>query len=121
MGVLWKTLRQGDRSREKPAGWSYPPGRPPEHGSEILSIRAVADIEKTGKELLPFLHVDNDTPDRFYLEALKGANCRRMAIVGCQNLKIVPAERIEPLIKAIREPIRKHPRSRRLGRILYRI
>jgi hypothetical protein len=66
-------------------------------------VRAVADIEETGKELLPFLHIDNDTPDSFYLEALKGANCGRMAIVGCQNLKIVPAERIEPLIKAIRD------------------
>jgi len=66
-------------------------------------VQAVADIEKAGKELLPFLHIDNDTPDSFYLEALKGANCSRMAIVGCQNLKIVPAERIEPLIKAIRD------------------
>ena len=68
-----------------------------------IVVRAVADIEKTGKELIPFLHVDNDTPDSFYLEALKGANCGRMAIVGCQNLKIVPAERIEPLTKAIRD------------------
>jgi hypothetical protein len=66
-------------------------------------LRAAADIEKTGKALLPFLHLDNDTPDSFYLEALKGANCGRMAIVGCQNLKIVPTERIEPLIKAIRD------------------
>jgi hypothetical protein len=66
-------------------------------------IRAVADIEKTGKELLPFLHVDNDTPDSFYLDALNGASCGRMAIVGCQPLKIVPAERIEPLTKAIRD------------------
>ena len=65
-------------------------------------VQAVADIEKTGKELIPFLHVDNETPDSFYLEALKGANCARMAIVGCQDLKIVPAERIEPLKKAIR-------------------
>jgi D-apionolactonase len=69
---------------------------------EDFVVRAVADIEKAGKELLPFLHVDNDTPDSFYLEALKSANCGRLAIVGCQNLKIVPVERIEPLIKAIR-------------------
>lgn len=65
-------------------------------------FQAVADIEKSGKELIPFLHVDNETPDNFYLEALKGADCDRMAIVGCQDLKIVPAERIEPLKKALR-------------------
>jgi hypothetical protein len=65
-------------------------------------VQAVADIEKAGKELVPFLHVDNDTPDSFYLEALRGANFSRMAIVGCQDLKIVPSERIEPLKKAIR-------------------
>ncbi len=65
-------------------------------------VQAVADIEKSGKELIPFLHVDNETPDNFYLEALKGADCDRMAIVGFQDLKIVPAERIEPLKKAIR-------------------
>jgi len=65
-------------------------------------VQALADIEKSGKELIPFLHVDNETPDSFYLEALKGADCDRMAIVGCQHLKIVPAERIEPLKKAIR-------------------
>ena len=63
----------------------------------------MADIEKAGKELIPFLHVDSDTPDNFYLDALKGADCDRMAIVGCQDLKIVPAERIEPLKKAIRK------------------
>ena len=66
-------------------------------------VQAVADIERTGKKLLPFLHVDNDTPDSFYLEALNGANCGKMAIVGCQNLKIVPPERIEPLTRAIRD------------------
>jgi hypothetical protein len=65
-------------------------------------VQAVADIEKSGKELIPFLHVDNETPDNFYLDALKGADCDRMAIVGFQDLKIVPAERIEPLKKAIR-------------------
>ena len=65
-------------------------------------VQAVADIEKTGKELIPFLHVDNDTPDSFYLEALEDANYDRMAIVGCQDLKIVPAERLEPLKKDIR-------------------
>ena len=65
--------------------------------------RAVADIEKTGQELLPFLHIDNDTPDSFYLEALQGANCGRLAIVGCPPLKIVPPERIDPLTRAIRE------------------
>jgi hypothetical protein len=95
------SARELDLVKNLPDGHIRLDVRPNTNGDFIA--RAVADIGKTGQELLPFLHVDNDTPDSFYLEALKGANCGRMAIVGCQNLKIVPAERIEPLIKAIRD------------------
>jgi hypothetical protein len=65
--------------------------------------QAIADIERTGKDLLPFLHVDNVTPDSHFIDALQGANCDRIAIIGCQDLKIIPADRIEPLTKAIRD------------------
>ncbi len=63
--------------------------------------QAVADIKLAGKHLIPFLHIDDQTPDSFYLEVLKPATCDRIALVGCQDLKIVPAERIDPLVNAI--------------------
>jgi hypothetical protein len=74
----------------------------PETNAGFVS-RAAADIEKAGKDLLPFFHLDNHTPDSFYLEALRNAQCDRIALVGCQDLKIVPAERIDPLVNAIHD------------------
>jgi hypothetical protein len=64
---------------------------------------AVSDAEKTGKSLIPFLHLDVDTPDSFYLDAIQRIPCKQAALVGQKELKIVPAERIGPLARVLRD------------------
>ena len=64
---------------------------------------AVSDADQAGKSVIPFLHLDVDTPDSFYLNAIQDLNCNRVAFVGQKGLKIVPTERIEPLAAVLRD------------------
>jgi hypothetical protein len=64
---------------------------------------AVSDAEKAGKSLIPFLHLDMDTPDSFYLKAIQSLSCKRIALIGQKELKVVPAERIGPLARVLRD------------------
>jgi hypothetical protein len=63
---------------------------------------AVTDAEKAGKSLVPFLHLDVDTPDSFYLNAIQGLKFNEVAFLGQKGLKVVPTERIDPLAKVLR-------------------
>jgi hypothetical protein len=65
--------------------------------------KAVSDADQAGKSVIPFLHLDVDTPDSFYLNAIQSLNCNRVAFVGQKGLKVVPTERIEPLAAVLRD------------------
>ncbi len=75
------------------------------HTPQEYIADAAADAEKAGQSLIPFLHLDLDTPDSFYLNAIQRLSCNRIALIGQKELKIVPAERIGPLAKVLRDQI----------------
>lgn len=64
---------------------------------------AAADAAKAGLSLIPFLHLDLDTPDSVYLNAIQRLSFKQIAFVGLRALKVVPAERIGPLAGVLRD------------------